>query len=580
MKILRSSIEPLEPRIAPASLNPAGTVLTYTDIDGDLVKVTFSKTVMEPSDFTFSVGGVSIGGDTITPQKLNYVDLKNHNGASMTVTATPQKDGNALKGDSHAGVKFIDATGTNLGSVTVDGDVQAIKAVELKSFSALSFGNGFDDNGLNVSQLSKVGNFSVKGDIAGHISLTVNGDVKSFTVGGSVGTLDAYQIQFNGNVGTLKIGGDIIGQATSQSLVVSGSVGTFTVGGSIIGSNSDLDSGTQVQLGQVKTITIGGDLRGKAGKGGGSIVVGSGTIGAVKIGGSVLGGDGLSSGVLSLNASVASITVGGNLQGGDGPASGNLAAKNVGAIKIGGSISGTAAGQGGGIVSADDVGSLTVGHDIISNFNSGFLLLRGKLNTLKIGGDIRCEDSPNPSTVAVISVDGVLGSFSVGGSITGDEAHVARILVGGVGAAPGTAALKSMTVKHSVLYTAIASGFTSSAGVDTARNAQAGLGSITIGGDMSGTYITSGGTVGGDGLIATHDDGLAAPVTGVSVAGIASLKIAGALTGLLSDSQEFLIYSRNIQKVTIGKATYTKAQLVAQAPHFNAIGNAAIICPG
>ena len=37
-------IEPLEARIAPAAL--VGNVLTYTDIDGDLVKVTFTHAAM------------------------------------------------------------------------------------------------------------------------------------------------------------------------------------------------------------------------------------------------------------------------------------------------------------------------------------------------------------------------------------------------------------------------------------------------------------------------------------------------------------------------------------------------------
>ncbi len=177
--------------------------------------------------------------------------------------------------------------------------------------------------------------------------------------------------------------------------------------------------------------------------------------------------------------------------------------------------------------------------------------------------------------MSVISVAGVLGSFSVGGSILGEADHVARILVGGAGAAPGAAALKSMTVKHSVIRAAIASGFTSSAGADSAVNPQAGLGSITIGGDLSGSYIVSGGTLSTDGHIGTLDDGLVAG----GKAGIASLKVAGALTGLVNDSAQYQVYSRNIQKVTIGKATYTYAQLRADSPNFDAIGHAAIICP-
>lgn len=141
MKHLHSSLEALETRIAPASINAAGNVLTYTDIDGDLVKITFTKIKVTAGNFMFSTGTATDGVDT--PRTLDKINLIGANGAGFTLTATP-KGG---KGDSHANVGLIEASNTNLGSVSVDGDVNQItignfldSAVGINSFTALSKG--------------------------------------------------------------------------------------------------------------------------------------------------------------------------------------------------------------------------------------------------------------------------------------------------------------------------------------------------------------------------------------------------------------------------------------------------------
>src|SRR5262245_13587810 len=112
-----SSLELLEPRIAPASLTLGGKLLTYTDLDGDLVKITFTGAAMAEGDFTFPGG--FLAGDKTTPQKLDTVNLSGKTGAGFTLRATPQGG----KGDSHADINTVNGATTDLGTINIDGDL-------------------------------------------------------------------------------------------------------------------------------------------------------------------------------------------------------------------------------------------------------------------------------------------------------------------------------------------------------------------------------------------------------------------------------------------------------------------------
>src|SRR3954465_8328582 len=116
MKMLHSLIEPLEARIAPATL--VGNVLTYTDIGGAPGRVAFTHGTMAPEDFHFSSGTANDGVDT--PRTLTSINVAEKPGIGFTLTAISH----AGKGDSHANVGAIFANSTaSLGSVKVDGDV-------------------------------------------------------------------------------------------------------------------------------------------------------------------------------------------------------------------------------------------------------------------------------------------------------------------------------------------------------------------------------------------------------------------------------------------------------------------------
>jgi len=107
-------IEALEPRIAPAS------VFTYTDVDGDHVKIIASK-----GNLTGHVTLVTNGG----PANQGYVSLldltdPSFQGANITFKVTRSHSG----GDGFTNVGFIDAHGVNLGNVVVPGDLGGINA--------------------------------------------------------------------------------------------------------------------------------------------------------------------------------------------------------------------------------------------------------------------------------------------------------------------------------------------------------------------------------------------------------------------------------------------------------------------
>jgi hypothetical protein len=111
----RPSLEVLEDRLAPAVLvNP--TTVTYQDVDGDTVTVHVSKGSLTQANFTFN-SPFSFNA----PQQLQLIDLRSaqFQGANLSVTAVRSVQG----GDGFVNVGEIDATGVDLGAVSVHGDL-------------------------------------------------------------------------------------------------------------------------------------------------------------------------------------------------------------------------------------------------------------------------------------------------------------------------------------------------------------------------------------------------------------------------------------------------------------------------
>jgi hypothetical protein len=104
---MHHSLEMLEARIAPAAL--VGKVLTYTDVDGDKVTVTFSKGAPAAGNFTFDAG--TVDGATTAHQQLELIDVHGDstspfNGTNITVAVK-----RAVGGDGLAAIGRINAAG-------------------------------------------------------------------------------------------------------------------------------------------------------------------------------------------------------------------------------------------------------------------------------------------------------------------------------------------------------------------------------------------------------------------------------------------------------------------------------------
>src|SRR5260221_4855400 len=172
MRTPHTAIEPLETRIAPAS------VFVFTDIDGDHVKISSSKgdlSVVGVVNLT-NAGQFAVG----KPHELQQLNLDStFSGAAITITATPSTDltGTTVQGDGFTNVGEINAANVSLKSVTVHGDLAKILVGDTNTATL----------GLGSLVVQSIGNFGTSKEIGatpdlvsrfqnGAGSITVNGN--------------------------------------------------------------------------------------------------------------------------------------------------------------------------------------------------------------------------------------------------------------------------------------------------------------------------------------------------------------------------------------------------------------------
>ena len=472
MKTTLSRIEPLESRIAPAS------VFTFTDIDGDLITVTASK-----GDLS-AAGVLTFNTAADVPRQLQKIDLSgnaNFLGTDLTVTA---KRGPV--GDGVTAVGFIDASAAgggaalDLGKVTIDGDLGRILAgtsATLPSVKALTVGS--------------IGVFGVTTQAAGgDLESTLTGQLGALTI--TTDLVDGSLLA--GGIGAVKVGGSI---RAGKILTNGEAIGSILVGGDIVGGVA-VDSGSISTVGgEVKTFILRGSLIGGAGIGSGRFFPGK--VGSITIGGDIRAGTIVDSGKIENNAApVGSIMVRGSIFSNalSGTSSGNIGVGDVGSVFIGGSIESATQFAGslsvgkakaisvgslrGGFVIAAEVGALTIRGDVIGNASDSFTAIPvavtpGQISVtgdvkqkLTIGGDLVGGAGDNS---AIVSIGGAAASVSVSGSIIGDavSAGTARIFVNGK--------IGAITVGGSIV----------GGGVDSAKLlTNGGFGSVRVGGDVLG----------------------------------------------------------------------------------------------
>ncbi len=343
-----SSLEPLEARIAPATLLPGGKVATFTDIDGDVVTVKFSKPVLTAANvgtiFAFTGSIFAASG----PQKLATLQLANlgadANGVNITISAkrSPVTGGNGFvdlvginASDLNPGTGM--GSGIDLGKVIVKGNIDFIDAGDadlntpaLKSADLLTL--GAVGPGLTSAIYGRAGTFKVRGTLLGNLivdafaATAAQESVASLIVGGSVGSgFDAAlggRVEIFGNLGSARVGHDLHGGTYPSTgyVKVYGNLGKLTVGGSVIGGTS-LNTGVVEVIGRLGACAIRGDVAGDDGVGSGYIRAGS--IGNLVIGGDLRGFHGTALGAQNGNATIFaqqtidSVTIGGSLIAGN-----------------------------------------------------------------------------------------------------------------------------------------------------------------------------------------------------------------------------------------------------------------------
>jgi hypothetical protein len=244
-------VEPLEPRIAPAIfsstvkfVNP--TTATYTDVDGDLVTVKFSKAILSMAN----VGTVLLTSPIDpTHDQLQVINLKAPGlakpaaGTSITITVAQKGSG-----DSFANVGYINGTGLDLGAVTIRGDLGAIDAGDATTKTP-----GL--KGLTVQSLGAyaltTGATDLHSDIAGALSkVTVKGSVTGATVEVSGGK--------DGKLGPVKIAGSLTGgtPVRSGTFHSSGDMSLVKIGYDLTGG-AGMESGALLGDGKILGVTIG-----------------------------------------------------------------------------------------------------------------------------------------------------------------------------------------------------------------------------------------------------------------------------------------------------------------------------------
>jgi len=156
-------IEPLEARVAPAAV----VAVTYTDVDGDLVKVSVSHGSLTLGNLTLVNSGLG--------QQLTMLDLSNSAFAGAAVTITVSKTAKGT-GDGLVNVGEIFAGTNDLGDVTVKGDlgmifagsgsstVPAVKSLQVNSIGA--FGVTTGASSLQSGITGDLGALKVTGNLA------------------------------------------------------------------------------------------------------------------------------------------------------------------------------------------------------------------------------------------------------------------------------------------------------------------------------------------------------------------------------------------------------------------------------
>lgn len=570
-----STPEPLEPRIAPASvsIDTAAKTATWTDFDGDMVTMKWSSAVAPA--FTTHDSGPGLFVDRIA------LTVADHTNAALTLTVK-----RAASGDGFVDIGRLDATGVPLKSLA------AAKA----GFSEIDCGDATHAIGtLTIHNLGTLPTDSFIGTGANGKS-AFDGVFTSLKIAGDIGNGELRAGKTGQPSGTVFIGGSIRGDgkgtlARSGYVEFIGSViQGFTLGGDVIGGDSVSDGTLRLTVGSVKPgkALIKGSVIGSEGDGsgaayvdaagafklGGSVIGGSGGfsgsltafVDSIVIGSSIVGGAGLGSGVVSA-ASDGKAVIAGSIVGGAGEATGHFQIGGATSLTIGGSIVGGPKHSSGWVQSLGTIGSFVLkggifgfdGTSAVSNAASGFAYLQ-RVGSVKILGGIHAgrTASGTPLTYnGALYIYDVAPSITIKGGIIGNAETNAFVIAGGFLSGPPTGdyvAIGKLSVTGDVAFATIATGhnFNASVPFGMAGNPDAGLGSVTVSGNWLHSSLFVGVNDTGAAGVTTTDTRDAGNAT--QIARVASITIKGRIQFAAGASSGSGFEAEKIGKLTAAGA--------------------------
>jgi hypothetical protein len=489
-----ASCEILEPRIAPAGIDPLtpqisadGREATFVDADGDVFVVSTTKGRFTPENFLY-LGDAETGRGVLRKIDLSATAFGTaFQGAKIMITLVD------FPGDGFADIGWVDATGIDLAGLFSDGDIARIDAGDANLKTPAIQTIEIDAFGANGTALLPEG--------IADLTSTLRGGAKTIAVSSwldgrlvATGAGDAATAKF-GKIGRLSIGSLTGGEAAgSGSLAASGKVEKLIVQGAIAGGAGDFSA--SLNAASFGAITVGGGLEGGAGI----------------LSGSIFTGD-QAPGVLNASGGIASATIQGDLRGAAGPFSGSL----ITGGKLGPAKLGTFAGGDGewsGSLIAHRAGKVQAGALFGGAAPSGMYFAQ---NAVKITLD----------------------------SITGGTAPL-QIRAGGIATFAGKA-IGTLEVAGEVENAWITSGL-DLAGEGT--NGRASLGKLRFGAGLTATSIAAG-VHPTDGFFGNEGEGADALIPGrtaKSFAKIALIRVAGSIEGTEAPGDHFGIVAQHIGK--------------------------------
>ncbi len=502
-----NSLEPLESRIAPAA------VFAYTEADGD--HVTIKTSIGTTADLTSAA--TVVGGQLQTLDLSNAAWSGEFAGATVTISV---KKGPA--GDGEAAVGYLNATGTDLGTVTIKGDLGRIDAGDAITISPA----------IKALTVASIGRYGVDTQWPG-------------------GTLAS---NINGALNKLTVAGDITAALIKITGGADGKLGSVTLAGSLVGGG-DIDTGVRNlysrryrcgedrgwrpgrkrasfrrrffarkdrkrdagwiprgrveprhgrdpgrrwhRAGQNRWKYCGRLRAGMAAR----LFSGSnaGGIAGLSVAGSVLGGSNTDTGGILAHNQIGPVKIGVDLAGGSSSESGVLRSgfAGISSVTIGGSMRGGTAGDSGEVAALGDLGPVKIGGDLVGGpaASTAVIQTHGAISSVAIRGSLKGDATHGTGAgrlgSGAIVADKDIGKVKIGGDFVGGSIEGTDPDAEGAGWITSLGRIGSVTIGGSILAgrdDSTAGSLTFNASITAGND----IGSLKVGGDVIGTYGPNG----------------------------------------------------------------------------------------